>query len=322
VTVAGVGNQKPASVAAVHTALFTVAVLFSLNYLFGKIALRGFHPLALAWLRVCGSAALLTGFAFLQQRRWPLSVVSEKRALILYSLLGVVFNQLLFISGLSLTTAHEAAILITTIPVFTLVVAIWVKAEQASLRRLLGIAIAASGALAIVGFQGIAGTRSSVIGDILVLMNCSSFGTYLVVSRPMMARYAASIVIAGIFLLAVPLMLPFCIVALLHQNWQAVSSASWMALGGMILGPTVIAYQLNGWALARAESSTVAVYTYLQPFIASLLAAAVLRERIERSTLLSGTIICAGVAIATWRAGKKREKEEVVVNDPPAPGVG
>ena len=301
-------GQRPAAPATVHAVLFTVAVLFSLNYLFGKIALRSFHPLALAWLRVCGSAALLSLLAWVQQRRWPLAAVAEKRSLVLYSLLGVVFNQLLFISGLSLTSAHEAAILITTIPIFTLVGAILLKTEKASLRRVLGIAVAAVGALTIIGFQGVAGTRSSMLGDVLVLLNCSSYGTYLVVSRPIMSRYPASLVIASIFLIAVPLMLPFCLVGLARQNWGAITMASWLGLAGMIIGPTVVAYQLNGWALGRAESSTVAAYTDLQPFIASLLAAAVLKETIGSTTLISGTIICIGVALATRRSGAGGDK--------------
>ena len=42
----------------VHGALTTVAVLFSANYIISKLAMRAFHPLVFAFLRVVGSAQL------------------------------------------------------------------------------------------------------------------------------------------------------------------------------------------------------------------------------------------------------------------------
>ncbi|MGA7617442.1 MAG: DMT family transporter [Thermoanaerobaculia bacterium] len=298
------------SVLRVHAALGTVALLFSINYVVAKIALREIDPLAFAWLRVVGAAALLHALA--RSRRSPLSARltrSDLRKLVGYTFLGVVFNQLLFINGLARTSAHEAAILITTIPIFTLIGAFALRLEKASLAKAAGIAIAASGALLIIGLEGAAQRQGRLTGDILILLNCISYGTYLVVSRPLVMRLSPARVIRIIFTLGIPLMLPFSIHSLLAQDWSSVHASSWAALAVVVAGPTVGAYLLNAWALARIESSVVAAYTYLQPVFASILAFLVLGERLSLVTAAGALLIIAGV----WLASGKRNPSRSVL---------
>jgi drug/metabolite transporter (DMT)-like permease len=85
----------------------------------------------------------------------------------------------------------------------------------------------------------------------------------------------------------------------------------WLAVGYIILVPTVGAYYLNAWALARVAPSTVAVYIYLQPLIAFALAPLVLGESGNRRTWIAAALIFAGVAVVTWRA-RNRVMEEVL----------
>src|SRR5437016_11515912 len=89
----------------VHAALIAVAALFSANYIISKIGMRAFAPLTFAYLRVAGSALLLMLFAprglepLSRQDRWRVAG---------FSMLGVVGNQVLFLGGLALTSAHIA----------------------------------------------------------------------------------------------------------------------------------------------------------------------------------------------------------------------
>lgn len=281
----------------VHLVLFFVAVLFSLNYIFSKIALREISPLAFTYLRVCGSALLLAVIG-IRSRSETVSR-ADWRAILLYTVLGVVINQILFIGGLSLTSAHEAAMLITTIPIFTLIAAIALSRESGSIAKFGGIALAAAGALVLIGSKGAHGMRGSVAGDAMILVNCASYGLYLVLSKPMMLRLPARAVIQRMFYAGVPLMFPLTITAVVRQDWRSVSPAAWLAAAGVIAGPTVAAYILNAWALARAESSVVAAYSYLQPFVATILAAIFLGEVIKPVFFVSGVMIFAGVFLAS-----------------------
>ncbi len=284
----------------IHTALFTVAVLFSANYIISKIGMGSFPPLAFAWLRVAGSAAVL--FAVLPRERIRLQR-SDWREIGLLSFLGVVINQTLFLTGLSLTTAHVAAILISTIPVFTLGTAIVLKRERATAMKVAGIALAATGALLVVGFEGLEGSPRTFLGAILIVLNCLSFSIYLVVSKPTVTRLTARVVLAPMFALATVLMLPICGRALYHLDWSTIPPRAWLALLLVIAGPTVGAYLLNAWALARgAESSLVAAYVYLQPVITTVLAAIFLHERMEPAVGGAALLIFAGV----WLSNRGR----------------
>ena len=214
--------------------------------------------------------------------------------------LGVVFNQLLFLGGLALTEAHAAAILITTIPVFALGAAIVRGSERPNAARVGGIALAAAGALLIVGGHGFASNPQSTLGAVMIVVNCLSYALYLVLSKPVLEHLPARSFVRRLFTIGTLLMLPFAAPALLRQSWREVPLSAWVALAIVIVGPTVGAYLLNVWALARAESSLVATYTYVQPVLATILAAMFLGEHLRPVIIVAAITIFAGV----WLAGR------------------
>lgn len=281
----------------VHGALFTVALLFSANYVISKLGMRAFSPLSFAWLRVAGSAIAL-GYLIRHDPAPPLTR-EDGRLVARYAILGVVINQTMFLGGLALTTVQVAAILITTIPVFAAAAAIVLKLERASVRRFAGIGLAMSGALLVVGGESLGGSWQSVTGAVMVVINCASFALYLVISKPAMARLSARRVVARMFAIGTVLMLPISAWSLWHEEWQSIPAAAWVALLLVIAGPTVGAYLLNAWALRHAESSVVAAYTYLQPVLATILGAIFLGEQIRAIVLAAALMIFGGVWLTT-----------------------
>lgn len=288
----------------VHAALFTVATLFSLNYIISKLAMHAFTPVTFAYLRIVGSAALI--HIVMPRDTTPLDRADAWR-LVGFAFLGVVINQTLFLAGLSLTTAHAAAILITTIPVFTLAVAIGIGRERPTVRKIGGIILAASGALLVVGGERVDGTRGAALGALLITMNCLSYALYIVLSKPMMARLSARRVISRMFDVAAVAMIPIAIVPLMREQWTAIPQRAWIALALVIIGPTVIAYLLQAWALTYAESSVVAAYTYVQPVLATLMAATFLGERLRSITAIAAVMIFTGVYVAASKGNANVE---------------
>ncbi len=287
--------------ARVHAALFTVALLFSVNYIIAKVAMREIAPLAFAWLRIVGAAAIM----FFVARRDPSPPLSPEdgRRVAGYAMLGVVINATLFLAGLSLTTVQVAAVLITSIPVFALATAIVMGRERASANRIGGIALAGAGALLVVGGESFVGTWRSFAGAVMIVVNCLSYALYLVISKPAMARLSARRVVARMFAVGSVLMLPIAAYSLWHLDWASISTQAWIALVLVILGPTVIAYLLNAWALRHADSSVVAAYTYVQPVLASILGAIFLGEHIHAVVILAAAMIFSGVWIAGRASG-------------------
>ena len=294
----------------VHVALIAVAVLFSLNYIVSKLAMHAIAPLAFAWLRVAGAAVAMQ-ILFRQRGAAPLER-SDRVRIVVYAILGVVLNQSLFLGGLSLTSAHVAAILMTTIPPFALAAAIAVGRERATIVRIGGIALALAGALLLVGSEGFEGATRSFIGDLLLTANAFCYALYLVLAKPMMARISARRFIAAIFGVGALLMIPICAPAMVRQPWRSVPAGAWIGLLVVIAGPTVAAYLLNAWALRYADSSLVATYTYAQPVITTVLAAAFLGESIGASAVIAAVLIFTGVWLAGTRTGRKRQGSPAV----------
>lgn len=292
-----------------HLALIAVQVMFGTWPIIGKIVLRSMSSVSLVGFRIFGAALFFT----LLQRKLSALRQLPKRVmawLVLSSLLGVVVNQLLFVKGLSLTTAINATLLTTTIPVFTLAVSIALGYDRASLRHVLGIALAAAGVVYLVDPLRANFSAQTTLGNILIITNSFCYGAYIAVSRDLFRRYGALNVITWIFLIGALVTFPIAGYAWSTDGLQTVSMAVWLTVAYIILVPTVGAYYLNSWAITRVSPGVVAIYIYLQPLLAFGLAPLVLGESWNSRTIVACVLIFAGVAVVTVRS-RSRAVEEV-----------
>lgn len=284
----------------VHGALAGAQVGFSLFPILGKLVLGSIPALPFAAFRVVAAAALLE--VFRRAHRHPEAIrAGDVPRLVLYGLLGVSFNQILFILGLSLTTAINTSVLTATIPVFTLGAAVLLRRERMSARAAAGIALAAAGALALLNAQRFDWGSSAFRGDLLLVANCTSYSLYLVLSRPVLAHYRVVTFTAAVFRYGAILIVLAALPDLRHFDPAAVPASAWWSLAGVILLCTVIPYLLNSWALARTHASRVAFYVFLQPLISTVLAIAVLGEELTPRTVWAALLILAGLAVSMAR---------------------
>lgn len=292
-----------------HLALIAVQFMFGTWPLIGKIALRSLSSTSLVGFRIVGAAIV---FSLLQRKvvelfRLPKRVIGW---LLLSSMLGVVINQLVFVKCLSLTTAINATLLTTTVPVFILLVSILMGYDRASLRHLLGIALAAGGVIYLVDPWRANFAEETTLGNIVIIASSLSYGAYISVSRNLFRTYGALNVITWIFLLGTLVTLPMAAYAWKADDLSELSLPTWLAVVYIILVPTVGAYYLNSWAITRVPPSVVAIYIYFQPLLAFGLAPLVLGESWNARTIVACILIFAGVAVVTIK-GRSRAVEEV-----------
>src|SRR5258708_786288 len=286
--------------AAPHLALIAVQLLFASWPIAGKIALRSISPVAVVGFRVAGASLVLLMLArvsgtlqMIDASDWPLLVAS--------SVLGVILNQLLSTKGLSLTTAINATLLGTTIPVFALLVGVVLGTDRATLRRLVGIALAAAGVFYLIGPGRAQFSSATRTGDLLIVSNSLCYGAYIAVSKNLMRRYNALTVITWIFVVGCVVTVPAGAISLAHVPLADISWRAWLAILYIIVLPTAGAYYLSGWALARVPLSCVAVYTYLQPLVAFAVAPIILGESLSLHAVIASLLIFAGVLVVTRR---------------------
>lgn len=302
-----VSNSKSSSKVAAHLALVLVQIFFATWPVVGKLTLRTVPPIALVGFRVAGSCLLLVVLARMtgnlrpvEKKDWPLLVMS--------SALGLVFNQWLFVKGLSLTTAINSSLISTSIPVSTLIVGIFLKTDRATWRRLLGISLAGAGVLYLIGPNRGDFSAATRAGDLLIVANSLCYGCYIALSKDLVERYNSLNVITWIFIVGSVAAIPAGLVSLSQIPLSSISLKVWIEIAYIIALPTAAAYFLNAWALARVPPSTVAVYIYLQPLIAFTLAPIVLGEALGAHAIISTLLIFAGVFLVTWKRRAKANK--------------
>jgi len=285
-------DPAPRAGASALGALLVVQLLFGAMPVVGKIAIAGFGPHGLAFLRMLGGAV-----AFHLVRvalRLPGVPWRDQPAVLLCAILGISANQLLFLHGLARTSASHAALVTTTIPVLTLLVAAALGRERLHARRVLGIVVALAGVLLLVLGKDPTG-RASIVGDLLILANATVYAGYLVLSRDLLARHAPLAVLPWLFTWGLVTGLPFIGVPDLAGR----ESTSWLAAGFIVLGPTIGSYWLNLYALRTVPASVVALFIYLQPSIAAALAIPLLGEQPTLRLVAAGLLSFAGVWLAT-----------------------
>ena len=300
-----------------HLALIAVQILFGTWPIFGKLVLGWMSSPTLVFFRVTGAAL---AFLSIRHSLTPLLKMPRKALLwlILCSVIGVVGNQFLFVKGLSMTTAINATLLSSAIPVFTLFVSIVFGYDNLSLKRMVGIAVAITGVFLLVNPARSDFSTRTTLGNLLIVSNSFLYAVYIVISKDLFERYGALNVITWIFVVGAILCVPAGIYTLPGEQLRVIPVSVWLAIGFIILFPTVGAYYLNGWALTKVTPSVVAVYIYLQPLIAFGLAPIVLGETPNTLTIGSAVLIFTGVAIVTRRSKSHAIRE--ITEHPDATG--
>ena len=288
----------------VHATLVAVSLLFGINTVVAKFALREVAPLDLVVLRTAGTAAIL--FAVYRWRRsaepQPKLTPSDYGRIFLYGLLGASINQIAFLEGLARSTATNAALLVVAVPVLTLAFAVALGRERASVTGVLGIAVGLAGALLlIVPRGGVEIAPRAALGNLLLLVSGASYALYLVLTRSMLARHDPLRVVSWTFLLAALTVFPLGMRGLRDLFVSGLSGPGWASVAYVVIGGTAVPYLLNNWALARVHSSIVAVYVLLQPVIAASLGRILLNEPFGRHTAIAAVLVVAGVVLSTWR---------------------
>jgi drug/metabolite transporter (DMT)-like permease len=175
-----------------------------------------------------------------------------------------------------------------------------------SIRKIFGLTLSTLGAIWLVqeaaagGYSG----RESVAGDLMILLNAASYGLYLVLVKPLTAKYKPVTILFYMFMTGGVVNMLVGIPYLGGVEFGRLSSEAWFGLIFLLVGATILAYLLNAWAMIRVSSVWVGTYIYLQPVLTMLISGIVLSGSITWTRLANAGMILAGV----YLTGKKNPK--------------
>ena len=283
----------------IYGALVLVQLIFGLHYLTTSLIVDRIDAFEWTAIRILLAGILMV--ILYRKRILNFPKGKEWNFLIILSILGIILNTALFTKGLELTTPAHASLLSCMIPVMTLIFAWIFGYERMNRYKSLSLIIAMSGALILLGIDDLEISSDLFIGDILVFINFTCFGLFLVLSKPMIKHHSPLGLTVLVMSIGAVLLLPFSVkgIYINHDSWM---SQPWWIYGAAfysVFFATVVTYSLNYYAMSHVDSSKVALFIYLQPVVAGTLSVSLGLDEITPRLLLSSFLILVGLGLST-----------------------
>ena len=296
------GRMRPSDL----TRLVLLGGIWGSSFLFIKVALEDLTPTQIVAGRIAIGALLLVSLLHLRGGRIP----RDRQLLgplLVMAVIGNIVPFALITWGEQFITSSLTAILNSTTPLFTVLIAAAVL-ESESLRamRLAGVVLGFAGVGVIVGFE----TGGSIEGVIAVTAASLSYaGSFVFARRYLAGRDLPPLTLPATQLfISMLLTLPVAIVDVARTppvfTFDATASA--LALG--LLG-TGWAYVLYYRLIADIGATSASFVTYLIPIFGIALGAVVLSEDLGANTIAGAILVIGGIALAELGKGKPTPPE-------------
>jgi drug/metabolite transporter (DMT)-like permease len=278
------------------------AVLFGASVVAVRVAVRDIPPTTLAVLRFGQGIVVL--FALLSLTKPELVRVSSSTLRTCGSL-GVIFFSffpLSFNAGLQFTQASRGALMLATMPIWSMLLARSIVGERLVARQVVGIVVSLCGVAIVVAEGGLVleGGARALLGDGLVLLTAFLGALYGVFAKRAMEHEHALVLVTYAMLIGTLVLVPF---ALAEGLLAEVGDLDPSLLGILVflgIPGGAIAFGLWTMSLARLSPTQVAIYINLNPVVAATLGVLLLSERPTPTFVLSFVAVLGGVLLVNW----------------------
>jgi drug/metabolite transporter (DMT)-like permease len=296
-------------------AIVLLVLIWGSNFSVVKAALNEFSPLAFNSTRFVLASALLALYmaAFGKRVRFEKGDALRLAGL---GLLGNVVYQVLFIFGIDGTSAGNAALMLSTVPLIVTVLSVALRHETISRAGWAGVFLSIAGIALILwgSSRGISFGADTLRGDLIMLGSALGWSVYTVLSSPYVRKYGTLTVTAFTMWTGTVGLVAISAPSLLAQDWGSISVGAW---GGLVFSGAfslALAYILWYYGIRHLGSSRTAVYSNTVPVVALGVAWLTLGE-VPTWVQVAGTVmIIGGIGLARLR---RRPAEVPVDRVPP-----
>ena len=288
-----------------HLSIIGGNILFGINYAVAKGVMPNYlKPNGFTLLRVVTAFVLFYLLSLfmkkekIQRKDYPRFIAA--------GLLGVAFNQFIFLNGLNFTSPIDSSIITTINPILVMIIASIAISEKITFKRIIGLILGASGALLVILNRGVISFSSEhFLGNLMIFLSTFAYAGYLVIVKPLMQRYNPITVMRGVFFVGLLFVAPFGTKELLTNSWSTIPVSMWGSILFVLLGSTFLAYLLMSWGLQRVRATTVSIYNYSQPVIASFVAVLIGQDIIDAPKVIAVILVFIGVYLVSRPSTKE-----------------
>ncbi|MFN2567727.1 MAG: DMT family transporter [Gemmatimonadaceae bacterium] len=275
--------------------LLVAVVIWGSTYVVTKAGVDEAPPMLFALLRYCVASLLLVAIALPRGGTARLPRPAPWATLALMGLTGVALYYTGFNVALTYTTASQGALVQSSIPAVTAVVAVVMLRERLPPRRMLGIGLAVAGVVLIVArFGGEANAPAPLLGNLLMLGTVVVWGIYTALAKRVAGADPIAVT-AAISVLGTVMLVPGALLEAAIGPTSSISGATWLRILYLGALPSGASYLLYNRALRDLDASQVGAVTNLSPVIGAVSGVLLLGESITATTILGGVLVLAGV---------------------------
>jgi drug/metabolite transporter (DMT)-like permease len=288
----------------VHLRLLGMALLWGASWPAGRVLAQAMPPLAGSAWRFSLAVVLLLAWLRWHLGAWPRLSRRQWLGLFAAGTVGVFGYSAFFMLALKNVEASRAAVVVTTNPVFTTLLAAWWFKERFNARIGLGLALAVIGAATVLThgapWKVLAGDIG--IGEWLLLGCVATWSSYALMGKRLMvgidsltatavtATIGCLLLWAAAFVFEGPAAVRGAVIGL--------SGQAWFALVFLAVGATVLAYAWFYRGIEVLGAGVASSYISLVPVFGVASSVLLLGERLDASLLVGGALAIAGVVVA------------------------
>lgn len=302
-----------------HISMLIASVLWGLMSPVSKFVMSDglVNSFAVADVRIFGAAILFWIYSLFTKAE----KVDRKDYIKLFGagLFAIVFNQGVFVTGISMTSPVDASIITTVLPIVTMIfAAIFIK-EPITGKKVGGVMLGACGALLLIfgnyllpggASASAAASRpeSGLWGNLLCVLAQCSYATYLVLFKDIICKYSPVTLMKWMFTFASLAMLPATGHIFFSTPWASVPAIDYAGLAFILLGGTFICYLIVPLAQKSLRPTLVAMYNYVQPIVATFAAILWGMDSFNILKVVAIALVFSGVLLVN--ASKARNPED------------
>ncbi len=285
---------------------FAAALIYGVTFTIAKDVMKIHIPsFAFVLMRVSGAMAVF----------WLLSFFTKKETIakpdyfkfFTAALFGIGINMMSFLKGLSYTSPISASVLMITAPIFVMIFSFLFLKNPINKYKVTGVLLGMAGAafLILYGKTGHLSGSNPRLGNALVALNAVSYALYLILAKPILNKYSPVTFAKWLYTFGFFLILPFSYPEFSQLNWSGIPLEIHLKIGFVVFFSTVLTYLFNLYALKWLKPTTMSVFIYLQPLIATIFAIFVGADQLSWIKIISASLIIAGVYLVNLSTQKK-----------------
>lgn len=282
--------------------LLFIAIVWALNFSVVKASLSEIDPYSFNALRFILASAFIW-IVVARKKAWFSVPKKDWLPLLFLGLFGNLLYQWLFIVGIDLTLAANAAVMLGTIPIWVALVSHFFAYELMNRLKATGVFLAFTGVVIIIisGENSISFGSDTFTGDLTIVAAAIVWAVYTIYSRQYLDRYTPLQFSAFMTSLGAVSLLFLAIPSASATDWNNVSFA---AFGGAVFSGLFaigVAYLIWNNGLVKVGAVRTSTYQNLVPVLGLLFGIVLLGESLEFLQYAGSAVVITGIILTRYK---------------------